>query len=846
MISNLTSETSVGNSEESTQAVDFLYKQIKELWDNIEKYQENTGNFAESRAIIRGTIIEKKNKGGYVLYKDNYLFVTATDFSPSGKEALEIEIHTTSPIINKAYPAEIEKKRVDLNISKIKKLIKNRLEKIKLKEFAIENNYNLLEKNKIEKRIDFGWNNKDEIILLRAEILKLYEDSNILTVKQVNLNSYNIICQWLQFNIYIAGSYLIINWNLEDIIEIEKIYPQIDEIIKKKNKIFVKKETKDVSKETSWWLRKLFSRKKTERRSTITELSHKDINKMIDNIQANISSLYEFKSNLEKNFPNALNTFDDGIKKEVKEVLIELLDEILKWSEEISKKSTAKLILYISYLIEIFYQTTNKKNPNLTALYKYILSKKDLYSKYGKKIKNNILQDKQYKKNLFFQLLSCWTTKDFSKDKEDCYDMIFSEDNMQIVYTDENKQLNSYNLILKENKDISPQKKLFCRDVAPDGKYIFSMKKWLITVSNVIIDLQNNRTIRPGEDFDNNRKYKYILHGDFAIVINHWEYINSFQVYNIIKDEMVTVDIFIDENKFYINNNRLTFFEKETKWVKTKRTTFNNGISSYNLLNDELKSLNYLINPGDKLINIYGTDSNTYIIIRDKNNKLILRNIDSRNLDITNNEYTDIDISCFDKIFQSANIYISNDGYILLQDKNDLYIINTKDNYKIYKITPKIRLHHIFKVSFVNSPIYGHFAICRDGNQIHKIDIGLIENLEKPIYMEDLKNELEKENEEKSSENNAQKNTEYGEIMSLWSNVVIDRDELNQKKKSELQIEIITELKETRALNSMILKQLEESKKAQLSTAEELKKANQINASMLETIKQLTDILWNK
>gem|GEM_PF-1789448 len=81
--------------------------------------------------------------------------------------------------------------------------------------------------------------------------MKLYENKKILTVKQINLNTYTIVCQNVQFTINIVANQLIINGNLEDIIEIEKIYPIINEIIEKNKELFIGKDSSDIKEESS-------------------------------------------------------------------------------------------------------------------------------------------------------------------------------------------------------------------------------------------------------------------------------------------------------------------------------------------------------------------------------------------------------------------------------------------------------------------------------------------------------------------------------------------------------------------------------------------------------------------
>gem|GEM_PF-2080164 len=43
-----------------------------------------------------------------------------------------------------------------------------------------------------------------------------------------------------------------------------------------------------------------------------------------------------------------------------------------------------------------------------------------------------------------------------------------------------------------------------------------------------------------------------------------------------------------------------------------------------------MKSLSYLVNPGDKPIDVCSNDNNFYLILKDKDNKLILRSVKTK------------------------------------------------------------------------------------------------------------------------------------------------------------------------------------------------------------------------
>jgi len=156
-------------------------------------------------------------------------------------------------------------------------------------------------------------------------------------------------------------------------------------------------------------------------------------------------------------------------------------------------------------------------------------------------------------------------------------------------------------------------------------------------------------------------------------------------------------------------------------------------------------------------------------------------------------------------ICKPKHIHVSNDGYILLQSKNDIYIINTNTNL-IYKYTPTERINHLFKLHFVKNNKYGHFAVCRDGNQVHKIDIGLIENLIQPVSMEKV-NKWIKEEEQKKEEKMEQ-DIKEGKIIKLEQWTEASKEWLKNLGERELQRETVAELRETRAINTMILQEL--------------------------------------
>jgi len=865
MLHNSTTKKQVENQGKNTYGIDFLCKQIKELWDQIEKHQESVWNLAESRAIVKGFIIEKKNKEWFILFKNDKIFITATDFSTTWKEALELEIQIKSPIINKKYPSNVETKRIDLNVSEIEDFIKESLKKIELKEIAIKNNYNIIEGNvnweakqderesldgettlrqeKIEKRIYFGWWWEDSIALLRAETLKLYENKKILTVKQINLNTYTIVCQNVQFTINIVANQLIINGNLEDIIEIEKIYPIINEIIEKNKELFIGKDSSDIKEESSGWIKKLFGFGKGKEKQSIVDFSYKNLDETIRQIWERVNALAKFKSNLEMWFLDDLDEFDYDIREDIKDISIVLIDEILEWVEKISENPDSKQVLYIYHLLQIFRLSIRNNNRNLTILYDYILSKKSLKSKYGKKIKEKILETKEYESNLFYQLTSCWDTSYYKTTTKENHDMIFSEDSMQVIFTSQKYNIVSYNTILRKKEAIVKQRKCTYQKMSSDGKYLFFERNGLVMNKNIISDLQENKEFRPNDEFDNNREHKHIMHNHFLLDIDYTNSISEFQVYNIKNNTTKKVSIPMDENTYCITGNVMNFFEVSVEWYwNSKKYNFVN-LNSYNLSNGEMKSLSYLVNPGDKPIDVCSNDNNFYLILKDKDNKLILRSVKTKDWIIDNATPIDYDISCFNHVFQKKHIHISNDGYILLQDKNDIYIVDINHEHKIYKITPKEKLNDIFKVCFVNSPQYWHFAVCRDGNQIHKIDIQLIEELVTPVYLDQVNKELEerrerkKELDKKSEEDKKIKEEEEVELdkektTAWWNYKEIDKEDLKTMGNSELQMEMVAELRETRQINTMILEKLEES--------------NKINASMAKTINQLKEILSEK
>gem|GEM_PF-2998211 len=138
---------------------------------------------------------------------------------------------------------------------------------------------------------------------------------------------------------------------------------------------------------------------------------------------------------------------------------------------------------------------------------------------------------------------------------------------------------------------------------------------------------------------------------------------------------------------------------------------------------------------GETAIDVFNNDNKLFVVVINDKNELFLRSIDIENGKVLSSSISNYDISGLKYICKPKHIHVSNDGYILLQSKNDIYIINTNTNL-IYKYTPTERINHLFKLHFVKNNKYGHFAVCRDGNQVHKIDIGLIENLIQPVSME--------------------------------------------------------------------------------------------------------------
>ncbi len=402
---------------EQDYTLDFMYSQIKKLGDQLDAYSGETWNFQESDSMLRAFIIEKKSKEWFPLFRNKKISIFAVDFEENDDKPLILEIKILSPIMNgkmnwwarrgesssdeRGCPGGDDileqsdkwntiKKGFRLNSLEIKEFIKETCDNIELQEFAINNNYDINYKN-IVKRIAFHeWT--EEIALIRAEILKLSENNKILDIQLINPDEYKIISKDVSFNIVINSKYLIIQGNLEDIIEIHKIFPLVQDIITNNKEILWVGKAQIIKKKSAKGIKELFGFGKKEKEKdmkSVTKISDQSLDSALAFIKKNSEILADFKTNLENWFLSDLEKFDKDIKEDIKEISIEFITQILELVEK-TTLDNPKLILYTTYLIRIFLNAVAKnKLPNnkLTTFYKYILGRENLRKKYWEKIK---------------------------------------------------------------------------------------------------------------------------------------------------------------------------------------------------------------------------------------------------------------------------------------------------------------------------------------------------------------------------------------------------------------------------------------------------------------------------